>query len=272
MTNDSFGPGPVTEWDDLDSFGLRFTIPVAGVRLLAAASGLTNRTDSGETANRIDEASLGVSFPAFAKAPVWLSLGLGLDATGNLGGLLIQEGIHSGTGVERQVPTAYSGSMSVAPLAFFKLLFVSDAPFSPYLITAGRTSFLNRGSLLAVTGFRYSRPGALLALGGGWRAAGGAGPTTIVAVDSSETGPYIGLELRVGLLALSFEGMPSLDRSNGSLGIALGQAPSSEGSPPLSLDLGLTTGSSVAQRVRLAAIVHGERKGLHEEAFVSFSQ
>jgi hypothetical protein len=30
MNNDAFGPGPVNEWDDLRTFGLSASIPVAG--------------------------------------------------------------------------------------------------------------------------------------------------------------------------------------------------------------------------------------------------
>ncbi|MGO9412086.1 MAG: hypothetical protein ACLQCB_15215 [Spirochaetia bacterium] len=272
MTNDSFGPGPVVEWDDLDSFGLRLGVPWGPARLLAAMSGLTDRTGSEADGTRIDEASLGAAVSLVSKAPVWLSLGGGIDATGNFGGFLIQETFHSSTGVQRPVPTAYSGGLSVAPLASFKLLLASETPLSPYFVAAGRASLLSRGSLLAVAGLRYSEPGALLALGGGWRAAGGAGPATIVAVESAENGPYLGFEMRVGLLALAFEDIPALGKSNGALGMVLGPQSSSSGLGPLSLDLGLVTGTSVAQRVRLGALVHGERKDVHEEAFVAFEQ
>jgi hypothetical protein len=272
MTNDSFGPGPVVEWDDLDSFGLRFGMPRGRVRLVAAISGLTDRTDSADLASRLDEISLGAMLSVFPKSPVWLSVGAGLDATGNFGGLLIQRGFHSGTDVGRPVPTVYSGGLSIAPLASFKLLFSSDSQFSPYLATAGRVTFPSRGSLIAVAGLRYTRPGVLLAMGAGWRAAGGTAPATIMAVQRVEDGPYIGFEMRVGLFALAFEDNPSLGKSNGSLGIVLGPRPLSEASAPLSLDLGLVVGASVAQRARLAVLLNGGRRELHEEAFFSFSQ
>ncbi len=272
MTNDSFGPGPVVEWDDLDTFGLRMGVPAGRFRLMAAISALTDRTDSAALGSRIDEASLGAAFLVFPGPPVWLSLGAGIDVTGDLGGLVVQKDFHSGMNVGRPVPTVYSGGLSAAPLASFKLLFSSDWQFSPYLSTAGRATFPSRGSLIAVAGLRYARPGAFLAMGGGWRAAGGAAPATIMAVQAAENGPYISFEMKVGLLALAFEANPAIGKSNGSLGIVLGRQPPSDASAPLSLDLGLVTGTSVAQRVRLAVLLHGERLQLHEEAFLSFSQ
>jgi len=276
MTNDSFGPGPVSDWDDLDSFGLRFSAPMGQVRLMAAMSGLTDRTETESSASRLDEVSLGAAYALLPRAPVRLSLGAGVDATGNFGGLFIQTGFHSGTDVARAVPTAYSGGLSVSPLASFKLLLSSDAEISSYLVTAGRASLPPRGSVIAVGGIRYARAGALLALGAGWRFAGGAAPGTLMAVGNEETGPYIGLETRVGLLALAFEYSPAYQKSNGSLGIALGSPVSAEDSsealPPLNLDLGFVIGNSVAQSVRLAAIFHGGRKEIHEEAYLEFSQ
>ncbi|HVP18333.1 MAG TPA: hypothetical protein VMU36_05000, partial [Spirochaetia bacterium] len=222
MTNDSFGPGPVNEWDDLDSFGLRLTVPFGAGRFLAAISGLTDRTDDDSTANRIDEASMGASFSIFARAPVWLSLAAGLDATGNFGGLAVQESFHAATGAEdpRPVPTEYSGGFALAPLGAFKLLVEAETQVSPYAVVAGRASLPGRGSLLAVAGLRYSRPGALLAIDGGWRTVGGiASCTTIAALDAAENGPYLGFELRVGLLALAFEDIPLRKKTNGSLGV-----------------------------------------------------
>lgn len=121
MTNDSFGPGPVDEWDDLDSFGMRLGLPLGPVRLLSAISGLTDRTDSAADANRLDQASLGAAVSVLDSAPAQLLAGAGIDATGDLGGLLIQEGLHSGTGVDRPVPTSYSSELAAAPLGFFKL-------------------------------------------------------------------------------------------------------------------------------------------------------
>ena len=272
MTNDSFGPGPVTEWDDLDSFGLRFSAPAGPVRILAAMSGLTDRTDTESLATRLDEMSLGAAFSLLQQSPVRLSFGVGVDATGNFGGQFIQGYFHSGTDVARPVPTAYSGGFSLLPLVSFKMLLSSDAELSPYLVTSGRASLWARGSLMAVAGLRYARPGALLALGGGWRLAEGSAPSTLLAVDNEESGPYIGLETRVGVLALAFEYSPLYLKSNGSLGFALGAPASTGASPPLSLDLGFILGNSVAQRVRLAALLHGGRKEIHEEAYLAFSQ
>ena len=272
MTNDSFGPGPVDEWDDLDSFGMRLGLPLGPVRLLSAISGLTDRTDSAADANRLDQASLGAAVSVLDSAPAQLLAGAGIDATGDLGGLLIQEGLHSGTGVDRPVPTSYSGELAAAPLGFFKLSISSASSLSPYLVMAGRASIPSRGSLLAVAGLRYSRPGALLAMSGGWRVVGGDAPATLLAVDAAENGPYLGFEMRVGLLALAFEDIPLRRKTNGSLGIALGSPRPPDGSRPISLDLGLIAGSSVAQRVRLGALLHGSRDGVHEEGFLAFAQ
>ena len=272
MTNDSFGPGPVDEWDDLDSFGMRLGLPLGRVRLLSAISGLTDRTDSTADASRVDEASVGAAVSILEEAPAEVSVGAGVDATGNFGGLLVQEDLHSGTGVDRPVPLNYSGEFAAAPLGFFKLSVGSDGIISPYLVMAGRASIPSRGSLLAVAGLRYAPPGALLAIGGGWRTAGGDGPPTLLAVDTAENGPYVGFEMRVGLLALAFEDIPLRRKTNGSLGIVLGPPRSPGGSRPISLDLGFMAGSSVAQRVRLAALVHGSRDGLYEEGFLAFAQ
>jgi hypothetical protein len=272
MTNDSFGPGPIIEWDDLDSYGLRFSAPAGPVRILAAMSGLTDRTDREALANRLDQISLGAALSLIPQPPVRLSLGAGIDATGNFGGLFIQRGFHAGTDVVRAVPTVYSGGFSVAPLVSFKMLLSSDAEISPYMATAGRAALPFRGSLLAVAGLRYARPGAFLALGGGWRLSGGAAPSTLMAVEAEENGPYLGLETRVGLLALAFEYSPLFQKSNGSLGVALGARAPTDGSGPLSLDLGFVIGNSVAQEIRLAALLHGGRKEIHEEAYLAFSQ
>ncbi len=272
MTNDSFGPGPVDEWDDLDSFGMRLGLPLGPVRLLSAISGLTDRTDSAADANRLDQASLGAAVSVLDSAPAQLLAGAGIDATGDLGGLLIQEGLHSGTGVDRPVPTSYSSELAAAPLGFFKLSISSASSLSPYLVMAGRASIPSRGSLLAVAGLRYSRPDALLAMSGGWRVVGGDAPATLLAVDAAENGPYLGFQMRVGLLALAFEDIPLRRKTNGSLGIVLGSPRPPDGSRPISLDLGLVAGSSVAQRVRLGALLHGGRDGVHEEGFLAFAQ
>ncbi len=272
LTNDSFGPGPVNEWDDLDSFGLRFSMPLGPARVLAATSGLTDRTNGQSEGSRIDQASIGAAILVFPRAPAWLSVGAGLDATGNFGGLLIQEALHSGTGVKRPVPTGYSGGLAVSPLGFFKLFLGTDLPLSPYLAVAGRASIPSRASMLGVAGIRYSRPGTLLAIDGGWRAAGGTAPSTLAAVDAAENGPYLGFEFRVGLLALAFEDSPIMRKTNGSLGFVLGLPRSSADPGPLALDLGLLVGSSLAQRVRLAGTILGNRKGLYGEASFSFAQ
>ena len=275
MTNDSFGPGPVNEWDDLDSFGLRFSLPFRGGRILAAVSGLTDRTDAVSDANRIDEASVGAAFAVISRQPLWASLAAGIDAVGNFGGLSVQRTSHAATGVTspREVPTEYSGGFALAPLAGFKLLVDGEASFGPYLVIAGRASTPARGSLLAVAGLRYRKPGAQLAVGGGWRAVGGISPcATISALDAAENGPYLGFALRVGLLDLAFEDIPLLKKTNGSLGFVIGE---SAREPPdarsISLDLGLLVGSSVAQDVRVSTVLAGSPKDLHADAFLSFS-
>ncbi len=274
LSNDSFGPGPIDEWDDLDSFGMRVSVPAGSARVLAAIDGLTNRDTVPANASRIDEASIGAAWHLVSGAPLWVSLASGLDATGDFGGLAIQEGFHGDTGVARPVPTDYSAGFGLAPLAGFKLTLSSAAAWSPYVVVSGRGSIPTRGSLLAVTGLRYARPGALLAIGGGWRAAGGAAPCpTLAAVDAAENGPYLGLEIRVGLLDLSFEDIPRLRKTNGTLGFVLGKPLRAQpGVNPLSLDLGLLVGSSVAEQVRLALGVAGAERELHAQAFVGFAQ
>ena len=274
MTNDSFGPGPVDEWDDLDSFGLRFTEPIGQASILGAISGLTDRGSSGAANGRIDEASIGGAWSVVSGPSIRALVAAGFDATGNFGGLLIQQSFHSGTGVDRPVPTTYDGGLALAPLGAFKLQLNVATPWSPYLILAGRGSLPARGSLLAVAGIRYAKPGALLAFGGGWRAAGGAASSsTLRAVDAAENGPYVGLQVRTGLLAFSFEDIPPLKKTNGSLGVVLGEPQSPEpDSTPLALDLGLLAGSSVAERVRLAVGMTGRLEDPHAEMFLSFAQ
>ncbi len=275
LTNDSFGPGPVDEWDDFDSFGLRFSAPVGSeARLLAAISGLTARSAPPAEGSRIDEASVGAAWYLRSGAPVWLSVAAGFDATGNFGGLAIQEAFHGDTDVQRPVPVTYGGDFRLAPLAAFKLTFAAATPWSPYLVLAGRGSIPARGALLAAAGLRYGRPGALLGFGAGWRAVGGDAPcATLAVVDAAENGPYVGFELRVGFLDLSFEDMPGMKKTNGAVGFVLGEpAGAGAGSPPLALDLGLVVGSGVAQRVRLAVGLPGGVSGMETQVFFAFAQ
>lgn len=274
MTNDSFGPGPVDEWDDLDSFGLRATVPIGETSILGAISGLTNRGDSGTGDGRTDEASIGAAWKVVSQSSFQASLAAGLDAEGNFGGLWIQQGFHGETGVGRPVPTTHTGGFALAPLGALKLLFVSPAPWSPYFVAAGRGSVPARGSLLAVGGIRYSRPGALLALDGSWRAIGGAASSSALsAVDAAENGPYVGFELRVGMLALSFEDIPLLRKTNGSLGVLLGEPQSPQpGSTPLALDVGVLAGPTVAERVRLAIRMATLPENVQADVFLSFAQ
>jgi hypothetical protein len=112
MSNDAFGPGPVSEWDDLRTFGLAVSVPVAGpLSLTVLYDSYTWRAASAAGASRIDELSAqldGTLLDATAGGVRFLcsgAVGLGID--GNLEGMALQLGVHESSGISRPVPASY---------------------------------------------------------------------------------------------------------------------------------------------------------------------
>jgi hypothetical protein len=122
VRNDAFGPGPVSEWDDLRTFGIELTTPILGP-LAAEANydSLTWRAENAVNAARIDVARLlvGWRLPSMALRPFFLdtTLEAGVEVVGDLGGLLLQEGHHSNVAISRPFPEVYDAFSTITPAA-----------------------------------------------------------------------------------------------------------------------------------------------------------
>jgi len=118
VSNDTFGPGPVQEWDDLRTFGGELVFGMAGGTSLAANfDAFTWRSGSALTGSRLDRLEIELSSLALDERVgalgfvAWASAGV--VSYGAFGGLQMQERLHDGVGISRAVPERYDSYRSV---------------------------------------------------------------------------------------------------------------------------------------------------------------
>lgn len=251
--NDGFGPGPVREWDDLDSYG--FAAAVALPQGLAAdleLAGLTCRGESPASGSRIDRVTADLrwspepsSLGPIAARPVVYA---GLLAFGEFGAIVLQEGWHSGSGIFRPVPLAYEGGMPVSAIGGIgcELGLASAGGLSPSLRGGAEASTDGTWLLSASAGLYAGSASGGMRLELGWTSgeAGGA-PAPFAAVVAAEMGPWLALSGKAGWIAGGVSYWRDSGISSGWIGIRLG-SPAVDASGDLSLAFGLSLGSAPA--------------------------
>ncbi len=122
IRNDVLGPGPVGEWDDLQTAGFEVSATLAGpLAALVEYEMQTWRGSGPADASRID--TLGFlllwSLPSVPLGAFRLDTGIaaGLLFGGDLGGVFLQGGWHSELGIGRSFPQAYDPAFAATPVA-----------------------------------------------------------------------------------------------------------------------------------------------------------
>ncbi|MGA2975009.1 MAG: hypothetical protein ABSF77_06850 [Spirochaetia bacterium] len=248
VTNDALGFVPVNEWDDLRTTGFGLSLSLGESFEIQACYDILTWRDG---ATRIDAAGARVAIDGLdAKEGGFRFLlfpAAGVSIFGDLGGLLLQEGVHGKISVERPVPESYDsyrgaalavsavGRLSVEEWpAFVPETFggiEGDLPGTWRAEAGARARVRGRGvDAAARISYRYQTEAGLSA--------------TLDAVSRGDRGVLVAVDFGVGHLTSSAEHNLSCGVSNGSIGIRWGAPRTAPGDRELAaaLELSLDAG------------------------------
>lgn len=235
MSNDIFGPGPVAEWDDLHTFGMEMDAHVSGMLGLALSyDALTWRSDSPTTSSRIDSVRAQVTLALFdARYDSLRVVGngaIGGTVYGDLGGIVLQEGVHGELGFARPVPVHYDPVSSAALAAsLFAAASLEGWAVRPALFAMLDTE--SPGPWRFQTGVRMETgaPGSRIGAGAFYRYESGAGfSPTLDAVSRLQTGLVFDIECTTSFLTSQMEMNILTGVSDGAFGIRIAGASADE--------------------------------------------
>lgn len=227
FANDCFGPGPVREWDDLDSYDLTLFLPLGpSLSMGAGYSGLTDRGDGTEEGSRTDRILAYLAWHArplrLGPAELGLTLGGGFLALGDFGGLAIQEGWHSGNGIGRPVPETYaSGQWSILCLTGLSVRRAGgEGPEAGIALDADSEA---DWVALAYIGYSARPAGSFLSARASFSATGANGSSAPLGeILSQEDGLMISARASVGFLSAGLALWPMAGLSDGWIGLNIG--------------------------------------------------
>lgn len=264
FSNDCFGPGPVSEWDDLDSYALALSLPLGpGLELGASYSGITDRGASADEGSRTDRMA---AFLAWQGHPLYLGpvavvpgCGGGLIALGDFGGMAIQEGWHSGNGILRPVPGTYDAGR-LAALGGLELGFIDAEGRGPEAGIALDADSAADWVARAFLGYTARRGDSLLSARATWAEAGShSSPDAFGTLLERERGLMVSAHASIGLLSAGIAAWPFADLTNGWIGLNFrARRDDSPGQPSASprLCVGFDLSGAASQYFRLEVALH----------------
>jgi hypothetical protein len=261
MHNDAFGPGPVSEWDDLRTFGFDVHSPLAAsLDVDASYDSLTWRGAAAAEATRLDtlKVLLTARLPRISLAGAYAEATFagGLELAGNLGGRLMQQGLHGNIGISRPVPQTYDSFSSLAPAAAASAEIGWESGTWRLAALAAVEGEAGIGTS-AGAGLRLSagaeKSGLTMILRSQVETTQGVSPT-LDRVSANDSGVIVGTECAAGRLRTSLQYNLSRGVSEGAYGVQLGRGPGLAEGLPLALEIGSRLNTvSPGQRVFLPA-------------------
>jgi hypothetical protein len=253
FTNDMLVPLPRIEWDDHDSYGfLCEALLPSDLVLNASLHGITSRTDSAETASRMDLLTLDARkwFRTVRLGVVNLDWALGADiqALGDFGMSALQMGWHSGIGIERPVPTDYDAPFSMDAGFSTSARIFPDWLLAPFLSLDAEAS-LDSMAFSAATGARW---GGLQAACGYLLRSGSSASTAVNSLWNARSGLFVAAQCQAGFLRYSCEAFPLSGTGNAGISAVFGREAVHTG---VGLDVGAVIGSTAATSVHASALL-----------------
>jgi hypothetical protein len=258
--NDAFGPGPVSEWDDLDTYGLDFSSPLAGpLRIDAGFDSLTWRGATMTESTRIDTLRLLIGGKllrdSFAGFHLDATAQGGIEVAGDLSGRSLQEGVHGNLGIVRPVPQTYDSFGAIAPAAALSAQLGWEREIWRIALLASVEGELGIGARCGA-GLRFSagseESGLSVTLRTLYDPVRGISPT-LDQVSARQNGAIVGFACAAGHLRTSLERNISQGVASGGYGVQFDLGPTSPAALPVAVEVSCNLSSlSPGQRVYMA--------------------